>query len=472
MADAEHGATYDLLDPISAQAVTRAASASIKDASRAANAAAAAFPAWSRTEPQFRADVLTRAASMVRDRADAFVSAMKSETGAPESWARFNCKLAAGMLEQAAQLTSYWTIKTARGRDDNVQSYHVRQPIGVVLGIAPWNAPVVLGARAVAAPLACGNTVILKASELCPKTHHMIVEILIEAGAPAGTVNLVSNSLDNAAEIVDALVGHAAVRKVNFTGSTRVGRMVAENCARHLKPCLLELSGKAPLIVLDDADLEEAVEAAVFGAFFNQGQICISTERIIVERSVRDRFMAMFTERAATLQAGDQQQGEYALGPLISASAAMRASGLIEDAVGKGARVVAGGSISGTVMQPTVIEHVDSSMRIYHEESFAPIAAIISCANEDEAVSIANDTAYGLASAVFSRDIKRAKAVAMQLETGICHINGPTVFDDPAMPFGGMKDSGYGRFGGEASIHEFTELRWLSVHEGHHQYPI
>ncbi|MEQ9814659.1 MAG: aldehyde dehydrogenase family protein [Azospirillaceae bacterium] len=464
--------TFDRLDPISERVATRAASAGPEDALEAANAAAAAFPAWSATTPADRAGILTEAAALLEARADAFVAAMAEEIGSSERWARFNCQLAGEMLRQAATLCGYETRIAVDGGRDDIASYQLRQPVGVVLGIAPWNAPVVLGTRAVAAPLACGNTTVLKASELCPKTHSLIVESLNDAGLPPGAVNLVTHAPEHAGEIVEALVGHDAVRRVNFTGSTRVGRTVAEICARHLKPCLLELSGKAPLLVLADADVEAAVEAAAFGAFFNQGQICISTERLVVDAAVADDFVAAFARKAASLHAGDPRTGDFPLGSMIGMPAVRRIKGLIDDAVAKGATLVTGGTFDNTIMQPTVLDHVHSGMRVYHEESFGPVAAVIRVAGEAEAISVANNTEYGLAAAVFSRDVARAERVARQLETGICHINGPTLYDDPRMPFGGMKASGYGRFGGEAGVHEFTELRWMSIQQGPRDYPI
>lgn len=469
---AQAGATFDRVDPITDKVVSRASAASRRDALEAANSAAAAFPAWSTTPTAERAAILERAAKLLDKRTRAFVEVMADEIGASEAWARFNCDLATATLRHAATLTDRLTETVVPLRKAGVTSMAVRQPAGVVLGIAPWNAPVVLGVRAIAAPLACGNTVILKASELCPKTHSLIVETMIEAGLPEGAANLVTHAPDKAPEIVEALIAHAAVRRVNFTGSTRVGRGIGELCARHLKPCLLELSGKAPLIILDDADLDEAVKAAAFGAFFNQGQICISTERIVVDRKVADVFMEKFKRKAATLKAGDPRAGTFPLGSMISREAAVRVKGLVDDAVVKGARLVAGGEVDNTILQATILDGVSSAMRIYYEESFGPVAAVIRVDGIEEAVSVANDTEFGLAAAVFGRDTARAMSVARRLETGICHINAPTIYDDPMMPFGGMKASGYGRFGGDAAIHEFTELRWISVHGTAHDYPI
>jgi len=347
----------------------------------------------------------------------------------------------------------------------------VRKPAGVVLGIAPWNAPVILGVRAIATPLACGNTVVLKASEVCPATHALIGEVCQEAGLPAGVVNVITHDAAAAAAVVEAAVAHAAVRRVNFTGSTRVGRIVAELCGRHLKPVLLELGGKAPLVVLDDADLDAAVNAAAFGAFMHQGQICMSTERIVVDEKVGESFVAKLRAKTETLAVGDPAQGQFPLGGVVDMSTVERVNALLDDAVAKGARIVAGGKANSTLMPPTVVDGVKPGMRLYSEESFGPVVAVVRTRGVEEAVRSANDTEYGLAAAVFGGDVGRALAVAQRIDSGICHVNGPTVQDEGQMPFGGVKSSGYGRFGGKAGIDEFTDVRWITVQQSPRHYP-
>ena len=436
----------------------------------AANRAAAAFPAWSATAPEKRAEILRKTADLILAHVDEFCHLIALEIGGSETWARFNCELGARILRQAATICFYPVEINALGGHDGVSNILLRQPVGVVLGIAPWNAPVILGIRAIAAPLACGNTVVLKASELCPQVHELIIDLLHRAGLPQGTACIVTNTPEEAADTVEALVSHTAIRRVNFTGSTRVGRLVAETCARHLKPAILELSGKAALIVRPDADLARAAEAAAYGAFFNQGQVCISTERIVADIQIADAFVANLAERASGLTAGDPRHGDFDLGTLISADSANRVMRLVEDALDKGAVLVAGGIVDNKIMQPTVLDHVDSSMQIYSEESFGPVAAILRSSGDDESISIANDTQFGLAASIFSSDLEAAHKMARQLECGICHINGPTVYDDPAMPFGGMKDSGYGKLGGDEAVREFTELRWIAVHSGSQSY--
>ncbi|WP_404293763.1 aldehyde dehydrogenase [Microvirga sp. RSM25] len=469
---ASTGATFDRRDPITGEVASRAAAASVADAQAAADAAAAAFPAWSKLGPNARRSVLLKAADLLEGRAAEFVNLMATEIGATAGWAQFNVKLAAGMLREAASLTTQITGEIIPSDKPGCVSMAVRQPAGVVLGIAPWNAPVILGVRAIATPLACGNTVVLKASEICPGTHHLIGAVLREAGLPAGAINVITNAPENAPEIIEALIAHPAVRRINFTGSTRVGRIIAETAARFLKPVLLELGGKASLVVLDDADLDAAVAASAFGAFMNQGQICMSTERIVVDNAVADDFVAKLAAKAESLQAGNPRHGNFALGSLVGVEAAERIGGLVTDAISKGARLLAGGRVDGTVMSATVLDHVTPAMRLYGEESFGPVVCVIRATGVEEAVRIANDTEYGLSAAVFGRDITRALEVAHRIDSGICHINGATVHDEAQMPFGGVKASGYGRFGGKAGIAEFTELRWITIETGPQHFPI
>ncbi len=469
---ASNGRTFDRFNPVTGEIASRAAAATVSDAAECANAAAAAFRTWSTLGPNTRRERLVKAADLLVARTPDFVAAMAAEIGATAGWAGFNVYLAAKMLREAAAMTTQIIGQVIPSDRPGTTAYAIPQPAGVVLGIAPWNAPVILGVRAIAMPLACGNTVILKASEICPATHRLIGDVMEEAGLGTGVVNVITNAPADAGAVVEALIAHPVVRRVNFTGSTRVGRIVAEVSARHLKPALLELGGKAPFIVLDDADLDEAVKAAAFGAFMNQGQICMSTERIVVDEAVADEFAQRFAAKAATLVAGDPRQANTPLGSIVGTEAAERIQGLVHDAVAKGARILAGGHCSGTLMDATVIDHVTPSMRIYAEESFGPVVTMVRVNGVEEAIRVANDTEYGLASAVFGRDIARTTMVASRLETGICHINGPTVHDEAQMPFGGVKASGYGRFGGQAAIHEFTDLRWMTISNQPGHFPI
>lgn len=466
------GATFDRLNPITGEVSTRAAAATVDDAIKAANSAAAAFPAWSETSPEARRAVLNKAAELMLARTPDFIQAMAAETGATEGWAGFNCYLASNMLREAAGMTTQITGEVIPSNKPGSMAMALRQPVGVVFSVAPWNAPVILGVRGIAMPLACGNSVILKGSELCPMTHRLIGEVLRDAGLPPGVLNIVLNAPKDAAAAVEALIAHAAVRRITFTGSTRVGRVIAEVGARYLKPCLLELGGKAPFVVLDDADLDEAVKAAAFGAFFNQGQICMSTERIIVDSQIADDFVKKLAAKAVSLKAGLPGEAGCALGSMIGSDAAARVKSLVDDAVSKGASLLVGGTVNGSIMTATVVDHVTPAMRLYSDESFGPVAAVLRFSSIDEALALANDTEYGLSAAVFGKDAMRALSVAKRIESGICHVNGPTVHDEAQMPFGGVKSSGYGRFGGKAAINEFTELRWITIQTQPQHYPI
>ena len=464
------GRTFDRLNPLTRTVASRAAAATAADAHNAADAAARAFGEWSALAPGERRRRLLRAADLMEGSAAELSALMTDELGATTPWGHFNVHLAANMLREAAAMTTQISGEVIPSDVPGSLAMAIRQPAGVVVSIAPWNAPVILAVRSIAMPLACGNTVVLKASELCPATHHRVGTILREAGMGPGVVNVVTHAAEDAESIADALIAHPAVRRINFTGSTHVGRILAQKAARHLKPILLELGGKAPLIVLNDADVDAAVNATVFGAFANQGQICMSTERVIVDRTIADRYAAQLAKRVAALPAGDPT-GHVVLGSVVGSSTVERMQRLVADAVAHGAKVLTGGESEGTIMRGIVIDHVTPEMAVFREESFGPQVAITRFETDDEAVRLANDTEYGLSAAVFSRDIARALRVARRIESGICHINGPTVHDEAQMPFGGTKGSGYGRFGGKAAIDEFTELRWITIQTGPRHYP-
>jgi benzaldehyde dehydrogenase (NAD) len=469
---ASSGTTFERRNPLSEQAVSRAAAATAQDARAAVDAAARAFVSWSRTGPGTRRALLLKAADAVDARVTRFIEAMTAETGASASWGGFNVQLAAAILREAAALTTQISGEVIPSDQPGSLALAVRQPAGVVLGMAPWNAPVILGMRAIAVPLACGNTVVFKGSELCPRTHGLIVEALNKAGFPPGVVNFVINAPADAAAVVETMIAHPAVRRVNFTGSTRVGRIIATLCAQHLKPSVLELGGKAPLIVLDDASLEAAVDGAIFGAFANSGQICMSTERIIVDTRIADDFVLRLAARARALPLGDPRgKDTVVLGSVIDMSTVVRCNALIDDALAKGATLLCGGKTDSTLMPATLLDHVTPDMRIYHEESFGPVKPIVRVNGVEEAITCANDNEFGLSAAVFGGDMARALEVAKRIESGICHINGPTVHDEAQMPFGGVKGSGFGRFGGRAGMHEFTELRWLTLQTTPRHYP-
>ncbi|MEM1151046.1 MAG: aldehyde dehydrogenase family protein [Pseudomonadota bacterium] len=435
-------------------------SVSVTQAEAAVAEAARGFWTWSRTPAPERADLLDAVAQRLDDYREDIRELAAQEVGASKAWVDFNVDLAKGFLHQAIALLPKLETQTRQGRRDGTTHSIERRPAGVVLGFAPWNAPVILSVRAMATPLLCGNTVVIKTSDFCPNTHIKVVQAFQDV-LPEGVAVSVTSGLEQSQEVAKFLIHHPAVRRVNFTGSTRVGRFVSEECGRAVKRSLMELSDVTPMIVLDGADIDAAVSAAIYSSFFNQGQICMSTERILVEDRVADEFADKLVAKLSSVS----EKNQLGQGRLVNTAAANRLQKLVSDATSKGARLLAGGQIDGAVMEPTVLDDIGPTMRLYSEESFGPVAALIRCIDAEEAISIANDTEYGLTASVYGRP-DEARAVADRLETGICQINGPSVYDDPSLPFGGVKASGFGRFGGEAALDEFTEIRWVADHSG------
>jgi len=461
------------INPITGAIASSAPAMQAADMPAIAARAAAAQPAWAALGPNARRAVLTGAAAALEARQDDFVAAMQGEIGATAGWAMFNLGLAASMVREAAALTTQIAGEVIPSDKPGCLAMALREPVGVILGIAPWNAPIILGVRAIAVPLACGNAVILKASEISPRTHALIIEAFAEAGFPEGVVQVVTNAPADAGAVVGALIDAPEIKRINFTGSTAVGRIIAVRAAQNLKPCLLELGGKAPLIVLDDADLDEAVKAAAFGAFMNQGQICMSTERIIVVDAVADEFARRFKARIATLTVGDPREGKTPLGAVVDATSVAHCQALVADALAHGASLLIGGDTTHNVLMPAhVVDRVTADMKLFRDESFGPVVGIIRARDQAHAIALANDSEYGLSAAVFTRDTARGLTVARQIQSGICHVNGPTVHDEAQMPFGGVGASGYGRFGGKAGIDSFTELRWITVETQPGHFPI
>lgn len=467
------GKTFERRNPISGNVVTTVAAAGVADARRAAASAGEAFKTWSQTGPSERRRVLMVAADKLEAKGGEIGQAMAAEVGASGLWGGFNVWAAANLIREAASLTTQIQGETIPTDKPGTLSMTLRQPVGAVLSIVPWNGPIILACRAIAYPIACGNTVVFRASEMSPKTHELVAQAFIEAGLPEGVLNFVVNAPDDAADVIETLISHPAIRRVNFTGSTRVGRIIAETSGRNLKRCLLELGGKAPFVVLDDADIDGAVNAAIFGSFLYQGQICMSTERFVVDEAVADEFVAKFAARAAALVTGDPLENPgCVIGPMIDASSGPRINAMVEDALAKGAKIVVGGMANGVVMDATIVDHVKPGMTIYDEETFGPVTTIVRVKGVEEAVRVANDTEYGLAAAVFGRDSHRAFNVAKRIDAGHVHVNGATVANEPQAPYGGMKNSGWGRFDGRAVIDEFTELKWVTIEPSDQPYPV
>ncbi|GAA5016189.1 aldehyde dehydrogenase [Acinetobacter puyangensis] len=470
--DASTAETFQRISPIDGKVASVAAAATIDDVDAAIASAHRAFATWSALSPTERRMRLLKAADLLNQRMQQFIDVAVNEIGSSPTWYGFNVHLAANMLREAAAMTTQIDGSLIPSDVPGNLAMGMRVPCGVIVGMAPWNAPIILATRALAMPLACGNTVVLKASESCPATHRLLAEVLLEAGLGDGVVNVITHRAEDAPQIVERLVSHPLTKRVNFTGSTHVGKIIAEIAAKFLKPVLLELGGKAPVIILNDADLDEAVNAVAFGAFFNQGQICMSTERVLVQSEIAEQFIEKLTAKARSLKAGDPRISENQLGTMESLKAATRMQGLLQDALDHGATLPLGIQIEGTVMQPTIIVDVTQQMKLYAEESFAPVCTIQRFETVDEGIALANDSQYGLSAAVFSQNIAQALSVAKRIESGICHINSATVQDEAPMPFGGVKQSGYGRFGSKASIVEFTELRWITIQTEPRHYPI
>jgi aldehyde dehydrogenase (NAD+) len=469
--DAADGATFDDLDPFTGDLVARVPAGKRADARAAVQAAAAAFPAWSKTPPAERQRVFLKAADILESRADEVADWLIRETGAAFGFSMFQLHFVPGLFRQAAAL-AYAPLGQVIPSDTGKFSMGLRRPVGVVGAIAPWNAALILSARSIAGPMALGNTVVLKPSELSPYAGGLLwAEIFAEAGLPAGVLNVVTHAPGGAAEIGDELVESPHVRRINFTGSTAVGRKLAEAAGRQLKRVVLELGGQNPLIVLADADVDYAVDASAFGAYLHQGQICMSTRKVIVERQIADAFTARLTEKVKGLKVGNPAEHDTVIGPLINESALDLVRSRVEAAVAQGAKLLAGGEAVGACFQATLLADVPPDSDFAQHETFGPVAAIEVVDSAEEAIERANATAYGLSAGIITTDADRGLALAQEIQAGVVHVNEQTVADEPQMPFGGVKDSGFGRFGGTAVVDEFTETHWVTVQSGSHPYP-
>ncbi|HYA45635.1 MAG TPA: aldehyde dehydrogenase family protein [Acidimicrobiales bacterium] len=460
-------------DPYTGDVYATVAAAGPEDARRAVDAAAAALPAWAQMAPSERRKLLLRAAELLSSRASEAADLMTAETGAIRPWALFNVELAAEMLREAAAWVTHPVGEVLPTSTPAALSLSLRQPAGVVAAFAPWNAPIILGIRSVASPLATGNTVVMKPSEHAPLAAGLfLADVLHEAGFPPGVCNVVTTAPEDAPAVAEALIADPRVRRVSFTGSTRVGRAIGELAARHLTPAVLELGGKNALIILADADLDYATDAVAFGAYMNSGQICMSADRVLVHRAVADELASRLAEKAAKLPGGDPRDPGTLIGPLITKEAARRVASLVDEATAEGAKLCAGGGEPDGALYPaSVLSGVTPRMRIETEEIFGPVCTMQAVEDLDEAVQLANATPYGLSAGVITEDVRRGLEVASRLRTGIVHVNDQPVDDEPQAPFGGIGDSGYGRFGGRSGVEAFTELRWVTVQQGHRRFP-
>ncbi|HJQ76494.1 MAG TPA: aldehyde dehydrogenase family protein [Acidimicrobiia bacterium] len=462
--DSVGGGTFEDLNPYTGEVYANVPAATAEDARHAIDAAKAAFPDWAATPPAVKRQIFLKAADVMERRQDDLVKAMMEEVGGTMGISMFQMHFVPGLFRMAAGAA--YDVKGEIIPADHANSFFmaVRQPAGVVACFAPFNVPYILGSRSFTLPIAYGNTAVLKASEETPLTGGILLaEIFEEAGLPPGVLNVITAPREAADEIGDEMISNPAVRRVSFTGSTEVGRLIAEKAGRHLKRAVLELGGKDPLIVLGDADIDYAIDAAAWGAFLHQGEICMSTERIIVEESIADEFTEKLKQRAESIPVGDPTDPATAIGPLINQRALDKVRAHVDEAVAGGANLVTGGTNDNLVYHPTVVTDVKSDMRLFREQTFGPVAPIVVVGDREEALAVANDSEYGLSAGILTGDFNQALDMALRLETGMVHIGDQTVNDEPQAPFGGVKGSGYGRFGGQAALDEFTELRWINV---------
>ncbi|CAA9961103.1 hypothetical protein PTT_12973 [Pyrenophora teres f. teres 0-1] len=461
--------TFPITSPATQKQVWNSSSASLDDVKSAVSAAKTAFPAWSKMKPAARRNIFLQAANVVDARAGELADYMDIETGSVGTFSKgFNVPKMAEMLRDVAGRLSAVMGHIPSCEEEGTSAMIVKEPYGVVLGIAPWNAPYILGMRSVLYPLAAGNTCILKGSEFCPRTWWALGSVLSEAGLPAGALNVLFHRPEDAAQVTTALIEEPAVKKINFTGSTSVGRIIASTAGKNLKPVLLELGGKASAIVCEDANLQTAAVQCALGAFLHSGQICMSSERILVHKDIKPQFIEAFKGAAEGIFGGDKPAPV-----LVAAPGVEKNKRLVADAVKNGAKVVHGDhekeeqhpdtkEIATTRMRPIIVDGVNKDMDLYHTESFGPSVSIIEVSSDEEAIEIANDTEYGLTGAVFTENLARGLRIAKQIESGAIHINAMTVHDEFTLPHGGAKASGFGRFNGHWGIDEFLRLKTIT----------
>jgi len=463
--------TFDDLNPSDGSVWARIPDGGRAEARAAIEAAHAAFPAWSSLPFTQRAHYMIKVAEAFEKRRTQIVEALQAEGGGWFGKGMFETGYVPEIFHAAAAST-YAPVGEVIPSEHGKVSLALRQPLGVISVISPWNFPVILTGRGIAFALAAGNTVVLKPSEETPYCGGLLfAEVFAEAGVPEGVLNVVSCSRANVQQVGEELIDNPRVKGISFTGSTAVGRQIAARAGAHLKKCCVELGGKDALIVCEDADLERASAAASFGSFMHQGQICMSVEKVLVHEKVYDEFLRRFVERAARLKVGDTRDKANIIGPLINDKQAAKVKEQIDDAVAKGAKVALGGRVNGRFVEPTILTGVTSDMKVYQDETFGPVAPVIPFRTDAEAIAIANDTEYGLSSGVITRDEQRGLAIARQLETGMCHINCSSVNDEPHAPFGGSKASGQGRHGGRWATETFTETRWITLDRGGRPFP-
>ncbi|MDD2736984.1 MAG: aldehyde dehydrogenase family protein [Desulfuromonadaceae bacterium] len=462
------GSLVDDFNPATGDVYARVHQASTEDIESAIAAAYAAKDAWGSTPPAFREGILIKAAAILEERIPEIADVLIDEGGGTFGKAMFEATYVVNLLRSAAGECRRIFGETIPSDAPGVISMTVRRPLGVIAGISPFNFPFILAMKKVCLALAAGNTFVLKPASPTPVIGLKIAELFEAAGLPAGVLNVipVKGSI-----IGNKLVVDPRIRMVTFTGSTEVGKQLAEVAGRYQKKITLEMGGKSPLIILKDADLDYAVDAAVFGLFMHQGQVCMVNSRMIVEAEIYDSFCEKLAAKVKTLKVGDPHQHDTVIGPLVESKQCSFIKGQVDEAVADGARLLHGGTYEGGFFQPTIVADITTSMRIFDEESFGPVACVIKAVDSEEALAIANNSSFGLSSAIITNDLQKAFDLSLRLEAGMVHINDCTILDEPHVPFGGIKDSGVGREGGHYSMEEMTEVKWITVQLGKRQFP-
>ncbi|KAJ7735095.1 Aldehyde/histidinol dehydrogenase [Mycena maculata] len=467
---ASDSATFEVYNTSTSAIIGTSASASSADCTAAVEAAGRAFKTWEQTTPYARRDLFLKAADLVAsDRwRDLVVQTTLEETACSKAWAIGGWIGVAPNLRTIASFSNDLTGKTFMSSSiPGMRCVMEQRAMGVIFGIAPWNAPFTLTIRAFAVPLICGNTVIVKSSEFSPRTQALAVRLFHEAGLPSGVLNYISMSRESAPALTAEIIAHPLVRKINFTGSDRVGRIIATEAAKHLKPTVLELGGKAPAVVLNDASIPDAANAIVFGAMMHSGQICMSTERVIVQRGAADALIAQIKSLCEGLTVGASATAK--LGPLFTEGSAANVLSMIADAQAAGAEVLMGDlARDGALVRPHLISGVKPGMRLWERESFGPVIVFALVDTPEEAVELANASDYTLSAALWTSDMYMAQRIAPLIRAGYVNVNGPTFHGEPFVSLVGLGgSSGYGHFG----IDDFTDKRVVATHPLGRQFP-
>ncbi|MGV9755344.1 aldehyde dehydrogenase family protein [Streptomyces tricolor] len=463
--------SWDVIDfnPYDDEKLASITVATVDEVDQAYQAAARAQKKWAETNPYTRRAVFERALRLIEDREQEIADLIIAELGGTRVKAGFELHLAKEFLRESIHLALRPEGKILPSPTEGKENRVYRVPVGVVGVISPFNFPFLLSLKSVAPALALGNAVVLKPHQNTPIAGGtLLAKIFEEAGLPGGLLNVVVTDI---AEIGDAFLEHPVPKVISFTGSDKVGRHVATVCARHFKRSVLELGGNSALVVLDDAALDYAVDAAVFSRFVHQGQVCMAANRVLVDASVADEFTEKFVAKVRSLKVGDPRDPETVIGPVINSAQANAISGTVEQALAEGATALVRGSTTNNLVEPTVLTGVPADSALLRQEVFGPVVFLVPFDGEEEAVRIVNDTPYGLSGAVHTGDIERGVAFAKRIDTGMFHVNDGTVHDEPIVPFGGEKHSGLGRLNGETTLEAFTTVKWISVQHGRSGFP-